>query len=148
MESLKEYKIIVVDDGLRPAVLALLAENDLPVADLDENKILFACLDRGDLVGTGGLELFKDCALLRSISIRKDLQKKGLGKFIVGKLEQVARRIGINSLYLLTTTAENFFSHLGYNKIDREEVPAEIKNTSQFSSVCPSSAVVMRKFLS
>ena len=148
MESLKEYKIIVVDDGLRPAVLALLTENDLPVADLDENKILFACLDRGDLVGTGGLELFKDCALLRSISIRKDLQKKGLGKFIVRELEQVARRIGINSLYLLTTTAENFFSHGGYNKIDREEVPAEIKNTSQFSSVCPSSAVVMRKFLS
>jgi amino-acid N-acetyltransferase len=148
MESLKEYKIIVADDGLRPAVLALLKENDLPVADLDEKKTLFACLDRGDVVGSGGLELFKDCALLRSISIRKDLQKKGLGKFIVGELEQVARRTGTNSLYLLTTTAEVFFNKRGYNKVEREEVPAEIKNTTEFSSLCPSSAVVMRKFLS
>jgi len=149
MESFKEYKIIVADAGLRPAVLALLKENDLPVTDLDEKKKpLFACIDHQKLVGTGGLELLRDCALLRSISIRKALQRKGLGSFIVGELEKVVMQRGMNCLYLLTTTAQDFFAARGYEKIDREEASAEIKDTAQFSSICPSSAVVMRKFLS
>jgi amino-acid N-acetyltransferase len=148
MNSLREYRVVVVEAGLKPAVLALLRENDLPVSDLDETKTLFACLDNGDLIGTGGLESFRDCALLRSISIKKDLQKKGLGKFIVGELEKVARQSGVNCLYLLTTTAEGFFTKRGYETVDRETVPIEIKNTTEFSSICPSTAKVMRKFLS
>jgi amino-acid N-acetyltransferase len=148
MNSLRKYKVVVAEAGLKPAVLALLRENDLPVGDLDETKTLFACLSNGDVIGTGGLESFRDCALLRSISIKKDLQKKGLGKFIVGEIEDVARRSGVNCLYLLTTTAEDFFTARGYETIGREAVPAEIKNTNEFSSICPSTAKVMRKFVS
>lgn len=148
MNSPKEYKLLAAGTHLRPAILELLLANDLPVADLDENKNLFACLANGDVIGAGGLELFGDCALLRSLCVRKDLQKKGLGKFIVGEIEKIALQKGIHGLYLLTTTAEGFFSNEGYEKIDREGVPAEIKNTTEFSSICPSSAIVMRKFLS
>jgi len=119
----------------------------LPTADLDENKVLFACLNHGSVIGTGGLEFFGDCALLRSISIKKDLQKKGLGKFIVAELEKIARQKGINCLYLLTTTAADFFAKEGYEMIVREKAPFEIKNTTEFSSVCPSHALVMRKYL-
>src|ERR1044072_2535255 len=114
MESLKEYKIIVADAGLRPAIFALLKENNLPVADLDEKKILFACLNHQNVVGTGGLEFFSNCALLRSISIKKDRQKRGLGKFIVGELENVVKQHRLNSIFLLTTSAQDFFSKEGY----------------------------------
>jgi amino-acid N-acetyltransferase len=148
MNSTREYKVVVAEAGLKPAVLALLRENDLPIVDIDENKILFACLSNGDVIGTGGLESFRDCALLRSISIKKDLQKKGLGKFIVGEIEDVARQSGVHCLYLLTTTAEDFFTNRGYETIGREALPVEIKNTTEFSSICPSTAKVMRKFLS
>ena len=148
MNSIGEYKLVVAEAALRTATLALLQENDLPTSDLDETKTLFAFLSNGDVIGTGGLESFGDCALLRSISVRKDLQKKGMGKFIVGELEKVARQSGINCLYLLTTTAESFFTKRGYEIIDREAVPNEIKNTSQFSSICPSTAKMMRKILS
>ena len=148
MNSICEYKLVLAEAGLRAATLALLRENDLPVSDLDETKTLFACLSNTDVVGTGGLESFRDCALLRSISIKKDLQKKGLGKFIVGELEKLARQNGVNCLYLLTTTAGDFFTKIGYETIDREEAPIEIKNTTEFSSICPSTAKVMRKFLS
>lgn len=148
MNSIGEYKLVGAEAGLREVTLALLQENDLPTSDLDETKTLFAFLSNGDVIGTGGLESFGDCALLRSISVRKDLQKKGMGKFIVGELEKVAWQSGINCLYLLTTTAESFFTNRGYEIIDREAVPIEIKNTSQFSSICPSTAKVMRKILS
>jgi amino-acid N-acetyltransferase len=148
MNSLRKYKVVVAEAGLKAAVLALLRENDLPVGDLDETKTLFAILSNGDVIGTGGLESFRDSALLRSISIKKDLQQTGLGKFIVGELEKTARQSGVNCLYLLTTTAAVFFAKLGYETIDREIVPIEIKNTTEFSSICPSTAEVMRKFLS
>jgi amino-acid N-acetyltransferase len=148
MNSLSEYKLVVADGGERAAILSLLAENDLPTSDLDETKILFACLNNGDVVGTGGLEFLTDCALLRSVSVRKDLQKKGLGKFIVGELEKVAGQKGIRCLYLLTTSATDFFSKEGYEMIDRVNVPLEIKNTTEFLSTCPSTATMMRKFVS
>ena len=147
MDLPNEFKVVAAESGQRQAILALLRENDFPVGDLDENKALFACLEHGSVIGTGGLEFFGDCALLRSISIRKDLQKKGLGKFVVAELEKIARKKGINYLYLLTTTAEDFFTKEGYKMVDREKAPNEIKNTTQFTSVCASTATLMRKFL-
>jgi len=148
MNSLSKYKLVLADDGSRAAILSLLAENDLPTSDLDDTKILFACINNGDVVGTGGLELFKDSGLLRSICVRTDMQKRGLGKFIVQELEKLAAHTGIHRLYLLTTTAKDFFTKEDYQTIDRKDVPLEVKNTTEFSSVCPSTATVMRKFLS
>jgi amino-acid N-acetyltransferase len=54
---------------------------------------------------------------------------------------------GINCLYLLTTTAKAFFDKQGYCSIKREETPQAVKQTAEFSSLCPSSAVVMKKRL-
>ena len=148
MNSISECRLVVADAAQRASIVSLLLENGLPVSDLDESKILFACSSRGELIGTGGLEFFRDCALLRSISVRKDSQKKGLGKFIVAEMEKLAVQKGINRLYLLTTSAMDFFTKEGYEKIDRNDVPSEINKTTEFSSVCPSTATVMRKFLS
>ncbi len=148
MNLLREYEIVGAETALKPGILKLLQENGLPVSDLDETKTLIACLSHGEVVGTGGLEIFKDCALLRSISVRKDLQKKGLGKFMVGGLEKMAGQKGVRCFYLLTTTAKDFFRKEGYEAIDRADVPPEIKNTTEFSFTCPSTATAMRKFLS
>lgn len=148
MNSLTEYKLVVANKGSRTAVLSLLAENDLPTSDLDETKILFACLHKGDVVGTGGLEVFTDCALLRSLCVKAGMQKRGLGKFILQELEKVAVQKGVSCVYLLTTTAKDFFTREQYNTVDRKDVPLEIKNTPQFSSLCPATATVMKKILS
>jgi amino-acid N-acetyltransferase len=148
MNPQKEYELIRVNENLRQQVIELLQENNLPVSDLDEGKHLFALLQNGEVVGTGGLELFNNCALLRSVSVKKDLQNRGLGKYINKELERMSKEKGIDCLYLLTTTAKDFFCHEGYEVVDREEAPELIKNTSEFSSVCPSTAVAMRKYLS
>ena len=57
MNSLREYKVVLAEAELKPSVLALLQENDLPITDIDENKVLFACLNNEDVIGTGGLSL-------------------------------------------------------------------------------------------
>jgi amino-acid N-acetyltransferase len=61
--------------------------------------------------------------------------------------EAHAAPLGVESLYLLTTTADAFFSRLGYSPASREEAPSFIKNTSQFSGLCPASSVFMCKHL-
>ena len=106
-----------------------------------------ALLQKNKIVGTGGLELFNQCALIRSITVETGSRGKGLGKLISRELEKICRERGIDWVYLLTTTAKDFFINQGYRVISREEVPLPIKTTSEFSSVCPSSAIVMAKSL-
>jgi amino-acid N-acetyltransferase len=147
MNIIDEHKLIAANADLKKLVLELLQENNLPVSDLDSGKHLFALMRDYTVIGTGGLEFYKDCALLRSVSIKKDFRGKGLGKFVNKELERVARQKGIRDLYLLTTSARGFFAKEGFKEIKREEVPHSIKNTSEFSHVCPSSAIVMKKIL-
>ena len=66
---------------------------------------------------------------------------------LVSMLEEAAKSSGIETMYLLTETADQYFSRKGYNTVSRDEVPAEIKTSSEFSQVCPASAVVMKKQL-
>lgn len=131
----------------RQPIINLLTENALPVNDIGENTLLFGFMNDNILSGSAGLEVFGDCALIRSISIQKSLQGKGYGAMLQKELEQVAQSNNIRCLYLLTTTAEGFFQKQGFITIQRDEVPATIRSTSEFSSVCPSTAFVMKKIL-
>lgn len=141
-------KLVQFDDKQsREPIINLLKENTLPVDDIGENTSLFGFMDDNTLLGSAGLEVFDDCALIRSISIQKSLQGKGFGVILQKELEQVAQSKNIRCLYLLTTTAEGFFKKQGFITIQRDEVPATIRSTSEFSSVCPSSAIVMKKIL-
>jgi amino-acid N-acetyltransferase len=129
----------------RQEVISLLQQQNLPVADIDEDKLLYLLLDGERTVGTAGLELFEDCGLLRSVSIIKEEQGRGYGRIINEQMENEAKESGIRCMYLLTTTAKDFFGKQGYLAIGRDEVPEAIKQTAEFSSLCPSSAVLMKK---
>ena len=62
-------------------------------------------------------------------------------------IEDRACRLHLSCLYLLTTTAEEFFARCGYEPIDRSRVPEAIRATAEFQSLCPASSVCMRKRL-
>jgi amino-acid N-acetyltransferase len=100
-----------------------------------------------DLVGIAGLELHEPLALLRSVAVDPALQGEGLGTQLVRACEDLARRLGIEAIYLLTTTAQRFFQHLGYEETDREEAPTAIRESWDFQVGCPKSAVLMSKAL-
>ena len=136
---------IAVSENERHQVIELLQKHKLPVIDINEDKLLYLLLDGERIIGTVGLEIFEDCALLRSVSIIKEEQGKGYGKFMNEEIEKYAKESGINCMYLLTTSAKNFFDKQGYCVINREDSPASVKQTAEFTSLCPSSAVVMKK---
>jgi amino-acid N-acetyltransferase len=145
MDNILEHQLVIAHGSLIKEVIALLQQNQLPVSDIDEKKILFALVERDRVIGTGGLEFFDDCALLRSLSVTKDLRGKGLGKAITHELEKICREKGTVNVYLLTETAENFFTNEGYQAIKRADAPLSIKNCSEFTTVCPSTGILMHK---
>ncbi len=134
--------------GKDSEVLALIKRSELPIEDINGKVELFALKVNDDILGTIGIEHDNNSALLRSLSIEEKQRGKGYGEKLVNFLEQTAEEKGIQVIYLLTTTAESFFAKRGYSVIGRNEVPPFIKQTTEFSSICPSSAIVMKKQLS
>jgi amino-acid N-acetyltransferase len=123
--------------------------NQLPADDLQlKNSLLLTYYNADDtLVGSGGLEFYEGKALLRSLAVSPELRGQQLGKQIVQDLLQQARETGMNEVYLLTQTAFFFFQKLGFAEVQRDLVPAEIKASSEFSQMCPSTAQVMKLVL-
>jgi len=85
--------------------------------------------------------------LLRSLVVHPNHQAEGLGRFLTNELESFARKRGVKALYLLTTTAADFFLKLGYQFAQKATVPDPIKSTEEFKSICPELAVCLYKYL-
>lgn len=141
----------------------LLESADLPTADLGTGRSKDAAATgqsanadgpalyvvRADVgrVGCIGVERYGDAGLLRSAAIQERHRGEGYGRGAVRALETEAREAGIERLYLLTTTAAEFFADLGYERVEREAVPEAVRGSTEFSDLCPESAVAMRRSL-
>lgn len=100
------------------------------------------------LTGVVGLELKNNNALLRSLAVIEPHRGKGLATQLLREIEKYARSNQVDTLYLLTLTAERFFAKRGYRKTDRTSAPPAIQETAEFKSLCPATAVCMKKQLS
>jgi amino-acid N-acetyltransferase len=132
-------------DALRGALKAA----GLPYADIDQSPGEFFrfVTDDGGLLGYGGFEAHGADGLLRSIVILEHFRGWGFGSQFVKVLENMARFNGIATLWLLTTTASDFFEKCGYQKTDRAAAPDAISKTTEFASLCPDTAVCLVKTL-
>ena len=129
------------------SVIDLLQRNNLPTEDITAATTLFALYDSNELIGTIGLEYDGENALLRSLSTSAHKRGIGGGKLLVDFVEKFAKENNIHSIYLLTTTAADFFDKRNYLRITKTDVPEFIKQTTEFASTCPASAIVMKKVL-
>jgi len=128
------------------AVTMLLAQADLPTDDVDGKlEHFFGAGREGRVDGVVGLELLSGVALLRSLAVDSEKRGRGMGRGLVKAAERYAREKGVQRIYLLTETAEGFFSSLGYKTIERSAAPEGIRGTREFSELCPASASFMAK---
>ena len=132
-----------------PQVKSLLTESQLPTADLSAKNLehFFGCGTAQTPKGVVGLEIYSTVALLRSLAVATDCRGIGCGKALVAEAERYAQSKGVTELYLLTTTAERFFERLGYSRSARDSAPEAIRQTKEFSCLCPSSSAFMAKVL-
>ncbi|TDB69189.1 arsenic resistance N-acetyltransferase ArsN2 [Arundinibacter roseus] len=127
-------------------ISALLQANGLPTEDLTPalGTFMIARLNK-KLVGVAGLENLGQKALLRSVAIDQSQRNNGLANRLQEKLLAKAKQEGVEDVYLITTTAGQYFEKSGFSTIDRTEVPAEVQATAQFSNLCPSTAETLHK---
>jgi amino-acid N-acetyltransferase len=126
------------------AIERLLTVSGLPFDGVRDALEGFVVAQSGDdLVGVAGLEVCCDNALLRSVAVLPEWRSHGLGRALVTRVISGAEARGIRALYLLTTTAERYFPTFGFQRIAREDVPADVRKTGEFQSVCCASAAVM-----
>jgi amino-acid N-acetyltransferase len=131
------------------AVVALLDTVGLPHEDLTEASLQhFQVLRREQTVcGVVGLEPAGSSALLRSLAVHPSIRGQGYGQALVQKAEAHGHEQNVDSLYLLTTTAADFFTDLGYERIARDGVPDAVAQTEEFNRLCPDTAACMQKSL-
>lgn len=99
------------------------------------------------LTGAIGLQSFDEVGLLRSLVVAQSARSAGCGSKLVRAVERIANETGVRELWLLTTTARDYFENRGFLAVGRELAPPAIRQTAEFTSLCPDSAVLMMKTL-
>jgi amino-acid N-acetyltransferase len=132
----------------RPSILQLLLDTGLPIDGLVEHlSAAFVARDGAAIVGCSALETYADGALLRSVAVAPAARGRGVGQRLTEAAVTLAQSHGTPAVYLLTTSAESYFPRLGFVRITREQVPASVKQSIEFRSACPATAIVMWKAL-
>jgi amino-acid N-acetyltransferase len=142
---------IIIREAIRDdleAIRSLLDSVSLPSVDIEKHLSNFFVLqNEAEIIGTIGMELYGDTVLLRSLAVKKDFQNKYYGQRLCKRLISKARKLDVINIYLLTEAAVGFFSKEGFQKIGRDVVPPVIRQTYEFSTLCPESAFCMVKKL-
>jgi len=127
----------------------LLERSGLPLDGFDEHIATSVVARRGagedsEVIGNATLEVYGGHALLRSVAVDERLRGQGLGQKLTQAALELARELGVQGVYLLTETAAAFYPRFGFEPVSREDVPAVLLQSAEFTTACPTSAVVMR----
>ena len=140
LSAIALHEVTGSDTRLRDALRAA----DLPTDDIeDDGRVFFEAVSSdGQTIGYSGLERCDGDYLLRSVVVLPTHRGHGLGQAIV---EATLRNVGSGGdIFLATTSATSFFSSIGFSEVPRAKVPAPVLATRQLSSICPSSATIMK----
>lgn len=131
-----------------PAILALLEQSGLPQEGFAEHVASALAARAGErIVGSAALELYGNSALLRSVAVDSQLRGQGLGQQLTRAALDLAHVHGVATVYLLTETAGGFFPRFGFRPVERSAVDPAVRQSIEFTSACPSSALVLMAIL-
>ena len=127
------------------AIEALLTSFDLPTAGVSEQINGFVVAEDGDaIVASAGLEVYGTAALLRSVAVHPDHQRRGLAATLVRTLLTRARDTGVEQVFLLTLTAATYFRRLGFEDIPDTAIDTAVRASKEFTDCCCADAQAMR----
>lgn len=130
------------------SIAQLLKENKLPYEDLLSSQVLFITRkSEGVLIACIGMEKYGQDALLRSFAVDNAFKNKGIGAELLHELLTKCKEENIKTLHLLTTTAAEYFEKKGFVRAERISAPMAVAQSKEFSELCPSSSVYMKREL-
>lgn len=129
------------------AVIDLLATCDLPADGLEHSWPHGYVVEAGNagIEGVAGIETYGEYGLLRSVAVSPARRGTGLGDALVRERLEWSERQGLRAVYLLTTTAAEWFPRYGFVPVRRDDVPAPVRGSLEFASACPASAAVLAR---
>lgn len=142
-------RLLPLADDQRPALAARLRAAGLPADDVDSpgGRFFRAVAGDGAEVGGIGWQQAGGDALLRSLLVAPDRRGEGHGRAIVAAAEAMLTAVGVDRVWLLTTTATALFDRLGYARMPRGAAPPAIQATDAFAHACPATAVCFARRL-
>ena len=134
------------EHGDLQAVTRLLTAAHLPSDGLDEQfgPSYAIAESEGAVVGAEGIECYGSAGLLRSAVVLDAWRGKGIGEMLTRDRLAWARETGLVEVWLLTTTAADYFPRFGFALADRAAAPPAVQASREFAEACPASAVAMR----
>ena len=134
--------------GDLPAVEQLLVTTGLPVDGVDENFGDFIVAEKENgIAGVIGIERYGGVALLRSAAVAPDSRGIGVGGRLVETILERAAAQGVGEVYLLTTTAADYFPRFGFTETPRSHAPEQLRASREFQGACPATAILMKRSL-
>jgi len=130
-------------------VKALLSDAQLPLDGLEEqfgDAYAIAECD-GSVIGAEGVERHGEVGLLRSAVVHAEWRGRGVGDALTLDRLAWAARQGMTEVWLLTTTASDYFPRFGFERVERASAPGPLQASREFAEACPASATVMRRVL-
>lgn len=139
------FTIRAATPGDLGAVEATLRDSSLPLDGLQEQfGDGYAVAEAGGrIIGVEGIEVHGEDGLLRSAAVVSDWRGRGVGDALTRDRILWAKRRGLRSLYLLTTTAGDYFPRFGFAPVDRDQAPAAVRESREFADACPATALFM-----
>ena len=116
-------------------VSQLLARTQLKYPDAESHLgDLLVLRDAGGAVsGCVSMELYDEAGLLRALATAPERRGMGLGWMLADSAVSRARSRGCRRIFLLTENASDFFAEkLGFKKVDRAMVDANVLESTQF----------------
>jgi amino-acid N-acetyltransferase len=96
------------------------------------------------VIGAEGIEPHGSSGLLRSAVVDDRYRGKGVGDLLTRDRLSWAEARGLDEVWLLTTTAADYFPRFGFATADRAAAPPALQQSIEFREACPASAVAMR----
>jgi N-acetylglutamate synthase-like GNAT family acetyltransferase len=97
-----------------------------------------------EVVGVAALDRYGRNGLLRTVAVAAQERGRGTGVALIADRLVRACNDGLDSVYLLTTTAAPLFRRFGFTAADRASVPAELAASPEFAALCPASASCLK----
>ncbi len=129
-------------DAIRRLLVAAL----LPSGDLGgPNQRFIVARQNGRVLGCAGLETFGEDGQLRSMAVHWTSRNAGLGSRLYGRLLFEALQAGVRNLYVVTTTAADFFARQGYRNVKPADVPPGVARSEEYVTFVPGGGVIMAR---
>jgi N-acetylglutamate synthase-like GNAT family acetyltransferase len=126
-----------------PDLVGLLDVGELPTVEL--GRTVFWVGEQGSVVhAVAGLQPLGHLGLVRSVFVSPASRRQGVARRLLEAIVAEARRRGVTELYALALHP-SWLEALGFVPVDRALAPEAVRESEEFRSACPASAVLLRR---